>query len=195
MNKQEFLNKLKSKLEGLPKKEINEQISFYSEMIDDRVEEGLSEENAISQIGSVNDIAKQIIEQTEKASENPKKKGKLTWWEITLLALGSPMWISLIVSAFAVVISLYVSLWSVVISLWAAELSFSVGAVAGILGGTVYAFINASLGFILIGAGILLGGLSIFTFYGCKYVTKFSSYLTIKITKLIKNSFIRKEKI
>lgn len=193
MNKQEFLNKLKSKLSGLSKKEINEQISFYSEMIDDRIEEGLSEADAISQIGSVNDIAKQILE--EKSSEKPTKKVKRTWWEITLLALGSPIWISLIVSAFAVVISLYASLWSVVISLWATELSFVVSTLAGILGGTIYAFINASLGIILIGSGILLGGLSIFTYYGCKYFTKISVYLTIKITKLIKNSFTRKEKI
>ena len=195
MNKQEFLNKLKSKLSSLPKKEINEQIGFYSEMIDDRVEEGLSEENAISQIGSANDIAKQIIEETEKTSKNPKKKGKLTWWEITLLALGSPVLISLIASAFAVAIALYTVLWSVVISLWAVELSFCVSVAAGILGGTMYAFSNVSLGFILISSGILLGGLSIFTFYGCKYVTKFSSYLTIKMTKFIKNSFIRRERI
>ncbi len=195
MNKQEFLNQLKSNLGKLSKKERNEQISFYTEMIDDRVEEGLSETEAIKQIGTANDVARQIIEESKKSDDNVKKKGKLTWWQITLLALGSPVLISLIASAFAVAIALYTVLWSVVISLWAVELSFCVSVAAGILGGTMYAFSNGSLGFILISSGILLGGLSIFTFYGCKYVTKFSSYLTIKITKFIKNSFIRRERI
>ena len=46
MNKQEFLNQLRSGLNGLPHEEIEERVMFYSEMIDDRVEEGLSEEDA-----------------------------------------------------------------------------------------------------------------------------------------------------
>ena len=50
MNKEEFLNSLRKRLKGLPNNEIEERISFYSEMIDDRVEEGMSEEEAILQM-------------------------------------------------------------------------------------------------------------------------------------------------
>ena len=187
MNKQEFLSKLKSKLCGLPQKEIDERISFYSEMIDDRKEDGLSEEDAINQIGSVDEIAKQIINDTKKANDNSSRVKKRPWYEAILIVIGAPIWLSLIVSV-------YVVIWSVVISLWSAELSFVIGTVAGVLGGIIYVFINTSAGFILIGTGILLAGLSIIAFFICKYITKFLVYLTAMITKLIKNSFARGEK-
>ena len=48
MTKNEFLSSLRSKLQGLPPADIDERIGFYSEMIDDRMDEGKSEEEAIS---------------------------------------------------------------------------------------------------------------------------------------------------
>ena len=47
MNKEEFLSELRTKLSGLPQEDIEERISFYSEMIDDRMEDGISEEEAV----------------------------------------------------------------------------------------------------------------------------------------------------
>jgi len=39
MNKKEFADKLRARLSWLPPKEIEDRISFYMEMIDDRMEE------------------------------------------------------------------------------------------------------------------------------------------------------------
>ena len=61
MNKQEFLAQLRNALSGLPKDDIEERIEFYSEMIEDRIEEGLSEEEAIAAVGTVEEIAGQVI--------------------------------------------------------------------------------------------------------------------------------------
>ena len=61
MNKQEFLEQLRSRLSGVPAGDVDERLDFYSEMIDDSIEEGLSEEEAVSQVGTVNDVARQII--------------------------------------------------------------------------------------------------------------------------------------
>ena len=61
MNKQEFLTRLRKGLSGLPQEDIEERLTFYSEMIDDRIEEGLSEEEAVAAIGSPDEIAEQII--------------------------------------------------------------------------------------------------------------------------------------
>ena len=44
MNKQEFLAGLRKGLSGLPQEDIEERLLFYSEMIDDRIEEGMEEE-------------------------------------------------------------------------------------------------------------------------------------------------------
>ena len=61
MNKQAFMANLRARLSGLPKQDVEERLSFYSEMIDDRMEDGLSEEDAVLQTGSVEAIAAQII--------------------------------------------------------------------------------------------------------------------------------------
>ena len=50
MNKIEFMQKLKDGLAGLSPKDREEQLNFYSEMIDDRIEEGLSEEEAVAYV-------------------------------------------------------------------------------------------------------------------------------------------------
>ena len=49
-------------------------------------------------------------------------------------------------------------------------------------------------GLSLIAAGIVLAGLTIFLFYGCKAATKGAAVLTKKIALGIKSLFIGKEK-
>ena len=198
MNKQEFLAQLCKGLSGLPHDDIEERLTFYSEMIEDRIEEGLSEEEAVSAVGSVQEIVSQVISEiplAKIAKERIKPKRRLSAGEIVLLALGSPIWLSLSIAAFAVILSLYVSLWSVIISLWAVFVSLAACSIGGAL-----AFIiltaggNAASGIAMLAAGIVCAGFSIFMFYGCKAVTKGTLILTKKMAIWIKNCFMRKEK-
>lgn len=195
MNKQEFLEKLHTSLSGLPKDNVDEQMIFYSEMIDDRVEDGLSEE-AVSAIGNIDGITAQIIEEIplkKIAKEKIKPKRRLKVWEIIFLAIGSPIWFSILVAFFAVFLLLYVSLWAVLISLWAVFVSVIACALSGVATGIGFAFTNIFAGIALIGAGLVCAGLSVFLFYGCKMATKGSLLLTKKISYAIKNCFIKKE--
>jgi len=61
MRKAEFLNELEAGLVGLPKEDVEERLAFYSEMIDDRMEEGLTEEAPVAAAGPVDDIVSQIL--------------------------------------------------------------------------------------------------------------------------------------
>ena len=111
MTKLEFLLSLNEKLSGLPMAEVKERLNFYIEMIEDRIEEGLSEEEAVSAVGSVEQIAEQIISEiplTKIATEKIKPKRQLKGWEICLLILGAPLWLSLVIGAVSVLFSLYV---------------------------------------------------------------------------------------
>ena len=54
--------------------------------------------------------------------------------------------------------------------------------------------IGRLFGGVAIGAGLVLAGLSIFFFFGCKASTKGTVWLTKRIALGIKNLFIRKEK-
>lgn len=197
MRKQEFLAQLRKGLSGLPQDDIEERLAFYSEMIDDRIEEGLTEEEAVSAVGSVEQIVAQVVADTpftKIAKERIKAKRQLGVWEILLLVLGSPIWLSLGIAVFAVGISVYAVLWSLIVSLWAVLASFEACAVGGIL--ACVALImggNGASGVAMLALGIVCAGLSIFMFYGCKAATNGTVMLTKKIAIGIKNCFIRKE--
>ena len=199
MNKQQFLNQLQDALCGLPQDDIQKSLEFYSEMIDDRVEDGISQEQAIAQIGSVEDIANQILIDTpikKLVKQKIKRERGLSAWEIVLLILGSPIWLSLIISAIAVVLSIYVSLWSIVVSLWACEAAFIGSAFGGFVSAAVIFTTgqNPYSGVMMIAAGIFLVGFSILFFFACKWASKGMVCLSKKITLGIKSLFLRKEK-
>ncbi len=192
MNKQEFLMRLRKELSGLPKDDIEERLTFYGEIIDDRMEEGLSEEEAVSAVGSVGEIASQIIADfsfAKIAGDRIKPKRHLKAWEIILLALGSPLWLSLAVAVLAVILSLYVSLWAGIVSLWAVFASVAACAVAGVAC-AIAADANAVIA--ILGAGITCAGVAVFMFYGCKAATKGILMITRLIALWIKKGLIKK---
>lgn len=198
MSKKEFLAQLRKGLSGLPQNDITERLTFYSEMIDDRMEEGLSEDEAVSAAGKVEEIIAQAmtdIPLTKLAKEHIKSNRRLAVWEIILLALGAPIWLSLGISAAAVIFSLYISLWAVILSLWAAFISLAVCSFAISAVGLFFTCNgNALSGIAMIGAGIACIGLSIFMFYGCKAATKGILLLCGKFTVWTKNCFIKRRK-
>ncbi len=197
MSKLKFLMQLRKALMGLPQADIEDRLTFYSEIIDDRIEEGLSEEEAISSIGSVDEIVAQIISDIplgKLVKEKLKPKKVLRVWEIVLLVLGSPIWLSILICLFAVILLLYILLWSVIISLWAVFASLTACFLGGGVSGIVFAInSNCLAGVAILGAAIVCLGLSIFLFYGCKVATKGILILTKKIAVWIKNCFIKKE--
>ncbi|MBE6701023.1 MAG: DUF1700 domain-containing protein [Ruminococcaceae bacterium] len=196
MNKKEFLLELQKGLSCLPSKDVEERINFYSEIIDDRMEEGLTECEAVGEIGEVQDIVTQILADTpptKLVKENVKKNRRLNPWEIVFLVLGSPIWLSLLISAFAVIFSFFVVIWSIVISLWAVEISIIASSLGVILASLLFFFQGKTLTALAVfGAGVLSLGLSIFLFFGCKAFTKGIAILTKKIALMIKKSIIGK---
>lgn len=197
MSKQEFLVQLRKGLSGLPKDDVEERLAFYSEMIDDRMEEGSTEEEVVSEVGNVDEIVSQIIEDmplVKLVKEKAKPKRMLRAWEIVLLILGSPLWLSLLLAVVAVIFSIYLVLWSVIISLWSVFGSILGCGFGGIVAGIGFAVSgNGFTGVVLIGAGMVCIGLAVFLFYGCKAATKGILLLTKKIALGIKNCFINKE--
>ncbi len=202
MNKQEFLSRLRKGLSVLPKSEREERLTFYSEMIEDRIEEGLLEEDAVAAVGTVNEIVAQVLDESVPSKELKKENRKKSRaWGITLVVLGSPLWLSLLIAAIAVIISLYavlwcgivVSLWSVVVSLWSVFVSFVAGAFGGAVGGIAFICMGNTLtGFAFIAAALVCVGLAILSFYVCKWLTKALARVTVWIAKASAKPFVKK---
>lgn len=199
MTKIEFLTSLRQRLSGLPQEEIHERLRFYSEMIEDRVEEGISEEEAVSAVGSVEEIAAQIIKETPSvhiSKSKPCSRWHPNAWMVLLLILGSPLWLPLLIAVFSVAFSLYVTLWSVIISLWAVFGSVIACAICGVVVGVVFSLCgNRLVGIALTGSSLVCAGFSILLFYGCKAISKATVWLTKKTFAVIRKCFTRKENV
>ena len=200
MTKKEFLSALSRGLSGLPRREREERVSFYREMIDDRIEEGMPEPDAVASVGTVEGTVSQILaERPAVVSETPKKSGGGRVWVIVLLVLGFPVWFPLLLSGFAILFSVFVTAASVTFSLfvalWAVDVAFAAGAVGGVGSFFVLLFTGQfASAFFTLGAGLISGGLAILLFFGAVAATKGLWRGIAGICRWIVGLFKRKEK-
>ena len=199
MNKSDFLSELRRGLGCLPEEDIEKSVDFYAEMIDDKMEEGLTEEEAVAEAGSVDEISARIIAEiplTRLVKARVKPKRALKAWEIVLIAAGSPVWLSLLVAVAVTVVSVYASLWAVIVSLYSVVLSFGAGGLAGIVGAAACPFLsngNAAAAVMSLGAGLICAGLAVLSYLGCFEITKGMIVLTEKALCALRSAVIGKE--
>ena len=158
MDKNTFLLELQKRLKGLPVEDVQRTLDYYKEMIDDRMEEGLTEEEAVAEIGTVEEIAEPILPKSSRR--------KMKTWEIVLLILGFPVWFPLLVAAAAVVVS-------IVATIYAVDVSLAASCLGGVLCAVVYLIqCNWAGAAFLFGCGLVCGGLAILCFMGSNALMK-----------------------
>lgn len=188
MRKQEFLSELESRLKGLPKDDIKERIAFYDEMIDDRMEEGKSESEALKEIGTVDEVVAQIAKETplvKLVKERVKPKKRISTFNIILLILGFPLWFPLLITFGVLLLVGYILLWTMVIVTYAIEISFIGSAIMGI-----FTFFVSGFNIAYLAIALVSFGLAIFMFYVCIAATKVNVKLTKRIALSIKKRFV-----
>lgn len=198
MRKNEFLDKLKASLWSMPEADKQRSADYYAEMIDDRMEDGLSEEEAVAAIGNLDDIVKQILQETPRppAAVKPKQQQKpdqTKTWLIILLIVGSPIWIPLAASAVSVVVSVYVSLWTVVIALYAVAVAVGAAAI-GCFVGMFFMLGRPVTAMVTLGASLLCAGIGILMILLGNLAAKGMIALTKLCWQSAKSIFQRKEK-
>jgi len=201
MTKVEFLDNLKQGLsnKGLSLTEIEKSVTFYSEMIDDRMEDEMSEEEAVETLASLSEIIDQIIYDiplnvlVKSKIKKEKDKTGNSVLVIVLLVMGFPVWFSLLMAAFAVVLSLYITIWSLIISMYACVISIGVSGLVCIPGSFVFFAESPVTLLAILGAGLILVGISILLFYPAKAATEGLIKFTALILRRIKSMFMVKE--
>ncbi len=164
---QDFLIQLKGRISHLPANEVARVLSYYSEMIQDRMEDGMSEEVAIISLGKIDDIVATIEEEVplssivkEKVQKQVKEKSEMSTERKLLIALviiiTSPIWIGLIGG----IIGLVGGLWGAYIGIIGAYLGMTLFLGVGSLFSGVINFITfdffkglAHIGIAFIGLG------------------------------------------
>jgi len=194
MNKSEFLLSLTDKLDPLPQHEIEKTRGFYAEMIDDRIEDGMSETEAVTAIGDIDTIIQDtLLEQPlpalMKAKIQPKSNLKI--WEIVLIVLGFPVWFPLLAAFFVVILSVYLSVWAVIISLYATVAAFALSGLAGIF--SIFFAPSFVYGLFVLGLSLACLGIGVLSFFGVTKLSHWLILLTRKFLRFVKSLFIKKE--
>jgi len=197
MTKNEFLEELRSKLVGLPKEDVDERICFYEEMINDRMDEGKSEEEAVADIGTVDEVIRQIAKDTPLVSlvkHKIKPKRRLAGWEIALIAGTSPFWFPFAIVAIVLLFVGFILMWTGAIVVYATEVSLIAAAFMSLVSFFLGVFdgggITANITYLGM-AGMCFGG-AIGLGFGCYGVTKGMVNATRGMFIGIKSWFIKK---
>ena len=170
MNKKQFCTFLENELRlYLSSKEVYKTLNFFKEMIDDRVDEGLSEEEAVAQLGNIDDIVGQILDE-----HNIKKRQKKLVWRfipqktpsaanIIIAILLFPIWITI----FSLVASFFIAFVSLIFSLVVSVIAFFVGGIALILKAPFYLIYEKNIAYCLdtLGFGFIITGIGLIGIY------------------------------
>ena len=159
MNKTQFCALLGNKLKPyLSPKEMYKTLNFFEEMIDDRIDEGLSEEEAVSQLGDINIIVDQILDEHNIG----KKQTKLVWRFIPRelgfinIVLLFPAWITI----FSLVASLFIVILSIIFSIVLSIIAIFIGGILLILKSPFYLIYERNISYFLdtLGFGFVNSG-------------------------------------
>ena len=196
----EFLEKLSYQLRRFSEEDQKRLISYYDEMIQDRIEDGMDEEKAVASIGSVEkaveeamyDVSLPTLVKAKVKESKEKAPNKAVW--VTLAILGFPIWLPLLMTLSAVVLCVYVSIWITIISLYVVELSLAAATIFGLISGYIYMFtVSVSAGFFVIGISLVAGALSILFFKPLLFLSKELIQATVLFARKLKSFFISKE--
>jgi uncharacterized membrane protein len=145
MNKNEFVNTIKTRLSSYPENEIDRAMSFYVESIDDRIEDGMTEEEAVASLGDINDIVNNIKGElplntiVKNKIENQKKKSNSNVWLIVVLLVTSPLWVPMVLAIGGAIIGLIAGIFATGVAL---VVMFGISAICGIIA-AIFCMINS----------------------------------------------------
>lgn len=185
MTKQEFLSELERALGKLPHAEVEQALAFYDEAISDRMEDGLSEAEAVADLGPIDEIAAQIAAETPPIPRAIARAntGSRTL-NIVLLAVFSPICIPIVLALAAAALAVYVAIWAVIAALWAVDAVLVLIPFAGL------AALASTLGGGMPLPGVFVFGLSLVS-SGFGLVSSFAVFWASKLLFRATRSFAR----
>ena len=130
MNRYDFKHQLARRLADLPEEELATTLSFFDEMIDDRLDEGMTEEQAVADLGDLDEIANRILAEMspfERVKQKLKPKRPISGGQWVLIALTFPIWLPLIITVGAIGFALVLVMASLLFAFYVTVFAFIFG--------------------------------------------------------------------
>lgn len=197
MNKADFLAALRQQLRGLSESDIEKSLEYYSESIEDRIEDGMTEEEAVADMEPPAEIARQILmdmplPKVVKAKARPSRP--LRVGEIVLLAVGSPVWVPLALAAVVVFLAIYITIWALVVTFYAVDLTFAASSLFCLAQAGISLFTRGPVQVMYFGGcALFLFGAAVLLFFAFNALSVRLIQLSKDFIQWSKSHFIKKE--
>ncbi len=174
MDKRTFLERLQAALAGLPDAERERQLAYYEEMIDDRVEEGMSESEAIAALGPADQLAQRVLRQTppQQRADRVRRSGIPTAVWVLLAVLLLPLWLPLLGLAGALVLGSFALLFGLIVAAAGLVAGLGVGGVGAMIWALVSWDLSGMSVVFAIGAGLIAIGAALLLALPAAYLIK-----------------------
>ena len=188
MTKDEFLSQLTHRLGYLPYEEVKKSVDFYREAIEDRVEDGAAEEDAVAAMGGLDDVVREIEESLPLTTIMKQKvRGSKE------RSHSKTIWLTLLIALFAVLLSVYIVVWAVIISLFAVLIALAASGAIIIAGGVLLPYGSLPPRLMFIGSGLICVGAGILLFPAIKYLSVKLAGLIPPFFRWVKRTIIGKK--
>lgn len=202
MSKNDFLEILRFRLSHLPASEIEKHLSFYIESLDDRIEDGMNEYDAVSSLGNIDDIVSSIEQSIsipvlvkEKIKQTHKKINNKWIWAF-LVICGAPLWIPLLITIIMTIVSVYIIAWSIIITLYSLVATLGIVGICGVVIGAVNLFTtNIGSALMILGVNISALGFGIVIVSPVNIVSKKLIQLTKIFILKVKSLFVTRKEV
>lgn len=180
MTKQEYLDELRSALGELPADEARRACAFYEEMIDDRIEAGLDEQDAVAQMEPPAEAAARILDELPTVpraiarAQAARRSGCGTVALWAAVIVGSPLWVSVLIAALAFVLCGVIMLCLPVVVAWVIAVAFLLCVPVAIFASVCASFAGSgTIALIDLGIGLGMGGAGLLLLIAALFVTRF----------------------
>jgi len=189
MNRKEWLRKLQLELHKMPRKEIDDAVSYYMEYFE---EAGVkNEERAIEELGNPSKVAREIrtdyaLRQLVEAKDEKRKGTQAKWIIISIIGgiCAAPIAIPLVITLVALAICGIIIVCAIIVSIVAALLGCFFGSVAVIVVGFIIVAKSISAMILCIGLGLMGIAVTSLASYGFFHLFRmFSKFIAMKIKK------------
>lgn len=166
MTRDEFLGRLGELLSCLPADQVEETKAFYAEAIADRMEDGMSEEEAVAAMGTPGEAAEATLDElpaVPRAIARTRRRSTALLWALTIV--GSPVWVPLLAAFAAVAVTVYICIWVLALCVWIVAVALGSAGIAELL----FAACGITIGhfpYVLASAGVGLGLVGVALFVG-----------------------------
>ena len=161
MKKTEFINRVQFNLASFEKREVDEIVRYYDEIITDKIEAGLSEEAAIDSLGSIESITSEIKLNLVSKRSDAKDTSSLKNFLIILGICSTPILLPLGIAFTVLYFAMFIVLFAMILAFGLSGITVLISLLfQGIV--TIFSSGDVWVGLTLIGVGLTVGSILIF---------------------------------